>query len=100
VDDQILRAVVEATREVTVEDRLDTIGVALLGIERSSGHVRDHGVASAEGVLCGSEDVILRSRLREPNVTTVAAEVAGLEGLGNVLLDDDGATSGVDEPGA
>jgi hypothetical protein len=35
--------------------------------------------------------------LREPDITTVACEVARLEGLGDVLLDDDGTTSGVDE---
>jgi len=37
--------------------------------------------------------------LREPNVASVAVELAGLEGLGDILLDNDGATGGVDEPG-
>jgi len=97
---QILRAVVEATREVAVEDRLDTVGVALLSVERGSRHVGDHGVASAKWVLCVAEGVLLGRGLREPDVAAVAAEVARLERLGDVLLDDDGAASGVDEPGS
>jgi len=36
--------------------------------------------------------------LREPDVAAVAAELAGLEGVGDVLLDNDGAAGGVDEP--
>lgn len=36
--------------------------------------------------------------LGEPNVTTVTAELAGFEGGGDVFLDDNGATGGVDEP--
>jgi hypothetical protein len=62
--------------------------------------VGHHGVAAAEGVLGVAEDVVLGSGLGEPDVTTVAAEVAALEGVGDVLLDDDGATGGVDEPRA
>lgn len=84
--------------EVRLEDSLGTISVALLGVERSSRHVRDHGVATTEGVLGVAQDVVLGGGLREPHVTTVAAELAGLEGVGDVLLDDDGTTSGVDEP--
>ena len=58
-----------------------------------------HGVAAAPvGVLGGAERVVLGCGLREPDVTTVATELAGLEGVGDVLLDDDGTTGGVDEP--
>ena len=60
--------------------------------------MRDHGVAATEGVLGGTEDVVLGGGLREPNVTAVAAEVTSLESLGDVLLDDDGAAGSVDEP--
>ena len=60
----------------------------------------DHGVAAAEGVLGGAEWVVPGRGLREPHVAAVAAEVALLEGVGDVLLDDDGAAGGVDEPGA
>jgi hypothetical protein len=42
--------------------------------------------------------VVLGGGLGEPDVTTVAAKLAGGEGLGDILLDDDGATGGVDEP--
>jgi hypothetical protein len=62
--------------------------------------VRDHGVAAAEGVLGVPQDVVLGRRLGEPDVAAVAPEVARLEGVGNVLLDDDGAAGGVDEPRA
>lgn len=98
LDNQVLRAVVVLARQVRLEDGLGTVGVALLGVERSSGHVGDHGVATAKGVLGVAQDVVLGGGLGEPHVTTVAAELAGLEGVGDVLLDDDGTTSGVDEP--
>lgn len=58
----------------------------------------NHGVASAPWVLSVSERVVLGRWLREPDITTVATEVAGLERISNILLDDDGATGGVDEP--
>jgi hypothetical protein len=60
--------------------------------------VGNHGVASAPWVLGISERVVLGCWLGEPDVTAVATEVAGLEGIGDVLLDDDGATGRVDEP--
>jgi hypothetical protein len=44
--------------------------------------------------------VVLGRGLGEPDVAAVAAELAGGESLGDVLLDDDGAAGGVDEPGA
>ena len=44
--------------------------------------------------------MILGGRLGEPDVTPVAAEVAGFEGFGDVFLDDDGTAGGVDEPRA
>jgi hypothetical protein len=49
-------------------------------------------------VLGVAERVVLGGGLGEPDITTVSAEVAGLEGLGDILLDDDGTTGGVDEP--
>lgn len=59
----------------------------------------DHGVtATPVGVLGGAERVVLGGGLGEPDVTSVTAELAGLEGFGDVLLDDDGTTGGVDEP--
>jgi len=101
VNNKVLRAVVLATGEVGVEDGLSAGGVALLGVERGTRHVRDGGVAGGPApVLVGgsAERVVLGCGLREPDVTAVAAELAGGEGLGDVLLDDDGATGGVDEP--
>jgi hypothetical protein len=61
--------------------------------------VGDHGVAAAPGVLGVAQGVVLGGGLGEPDVAAVAGEVAGLEGLGDVLLDDDGAAGGVDEVG-
>jgi hypothetical protein len=60
--------------------------------------VRDHGVTTAPGVLGVAERVILGGGLGEPDVTTVTAEVAGLEGLGNVLLDNNSTAGSVNEP--
>lgn len=57
----------------------------------------DHGVAAAEWVVAGAQRVVLGGGLGEPDITTVASEVARFDGLGDVLLDDNGATGGVDE---
>jgi len=101
VDNEVLGPVVLATAEVLIQDVLDTGGVALLGVDRGTGHVRDGGVSAAPGAVGGvAERVVLGCRLREPDVTTVTAKLAVLERLGDVLLDDDGTTSGVDEPRA
>lgn len=70
----------------------------LLGVDRSTGHVGNHGVASTPGVLGVAERVVLGRGLREPDITTVSTEVARLESIGNVLLDNNGTTGGVDEP--
>jgi hypothetical protein len=93
-----MRTVIVLAREVRLENGLGTLGVSLLRVERGTGHVRDHGVAAAEWVLCVSEDVVFWCWLWEPDVTTVTAEVARFESIGDVFLDDDGTTSGVDEP--
>lgn len=97
VDDEVLGAVVELASEVALDDGLGAVGVALLGVQGGTRHVGDHGVAAAEGVLGSSENVVARGGLGEPDITTVAGEVARLEGGGDVLLDNDGATGGVDE---
>jgi hypothetical protein len=100
VHDQILGAVVVLSGQVAVQDGLDTIGISLLGVQGRSGHVRHHGVATSEGVLGVAQWVVLWCGLREPHIATIAAQVAGLEGLGDVLLDDDSTTSSVNEPGS
>lgn len=84
--------------QVTLQDSLRTIGVTLLSIEGGTGHVRNHGVSTTEWVLCVSERMVLWCGLREPNISTVSAEVTRLESLSNILLDDDGTTGSVDEP--
>lgn len=58
----------------------------------------DHAVTATPGVLSVAERVILRSGLGEPDITTVSAEVAGLEGLSDILLDNDSTASSVNEP--
>ena len=60
--------------------------------------MRNHGVASTPWVLGVAERVVLGRGLGEPDITTVSTEVTRLESISNILLDDDGATSGVDEP--
>lgn len=100
VDDKVLVLVVEAAREVAVQDLLGTLGVPDLGVDGGTGHVGNHGVATAPGALDVTERVVLGGGLREPDVTTVASQVARLDGLGDILLDNDGTTSGVDEPRA
>jgi hypothetical protein len=47
-----------------------------------------------------AEWVVLRRWLREPDITSVTAEVARLDCLSNIFLNDDGATRSVDKPRA
>lgn len=98
MDDQVLRTVVLTAGEVAVENVLGTVGVADLSIDGGTGHVGNHSVAATPGVLGVAERVILGGGLGEPDITTVSTEVARLEGLSDILLDDDGTTGGVNEP--
>lgn len=99
VDDQVEGVVVVAAREVRVKNGLGASSVSLLGINRGTRHVRNHGVTTSPGAVGSSaERVVLGGGLVVPDVTTVTTELARLESLGNVLLDDNGTTGGVDEP--
>lgn len=98
LDDEILRPVVVLAGEVAGENGLGAIGVALLRIQRGTRDMGNHGVAATPGVLSVAQRVVLGGGLGEPDITTVALEVAGLQGVSDVLLDDDSATSRVDEP--
>lgn len=92
-----MRVVVVATRQVRVDDSLGTVGVSDLSIQRGTRHVRNHGITTAPVVLGVSQRVLLGSGLVVPDITTVTGEVTRLEGSGDVLFDNDGATGGVDE---
>ena len=98
LDYQILWPIVVSSGEVRVENILRTFCITLLRIDRRTGHVRNHGVASAEGVLCVAEWVILGCRLWEPDIAPVAAEMAALESFCYVFLHDDSTAGGIDEP--
>jgi len=98
VDNEILWVVVVLAAEVALEDGLGAVGVSLLGIEGGTGHVRNHGVTATEWVLDSSEWVVSGSWLWEPDITTVTAEVARLDSLSNILLDDDSTTGSVNKP--
>lgn len=99
VDDEILRAVVFSAGEVALKDGLGASGISFLGIDGCARHVRNHGVSASPGVLGSSQRVVSGSGLREPHITAIAVELTSAEGLGDIFLDDNGATSGVDEPG-
>lgn len=100
VADEILWSVIMAARKVALEDSLDTGSISFLSIDRGTGHVRNHGVATTHGVLGVSERMVLGCGLREPHITAIAVKVARLESFGNIFLDDDGTTGCVDEPRA
>lgn len=97
MNDEILRLVVVAAREVRVDDGLGTVGISDLSVQRGTGHVRNHGVTATPVVLGGSQRVVLGSGLVIPDITTVTGEVTRLESGSNVLLDNDGTTGSVDE---
>lgn len=96
--DQIVRLVIESVGVIRVEDILRALGITDLSIDRAAGHMRNHGVSTAPWTLDITERVVLWCGLREPNITTITTEMARLDGLSDVLLDNDGSTSGVDEP--
>lgn len=98
VDDQVLGTVIMLSRKVALDDGLGTSSVSLLSIDGGTRHVGNHSVSTAEGVLGVAQGVVLGGGLREPNVTTVSAEMSAGESLSDVLLDDDSTTGGVDEP--
>lgn len=60
----------------------------------------NHAVSTTEGVLHRPPDVVFWCRLLVPDVTGVAVEVTRGESVSDVLGVTDGATSGVDKPGA
>ena len=62
--------------------------------------MRHRSVASALGIGCVAERMLLWCWLRVPDVASVAAEVARLEGFRHVFLDHDGTSGRIDEPGA
>ena len=72
--------------KVILKDLLDTSSVSGLRIERSTRHVRNHGVSTRLGALVGhsAPRVITRSGLREPYVTTVSAEVTRFKSSSNI----------------
>jgi hypothetical protein len=101
VNNEVLGPVVLLLGEVGLEDSLGASGVAGLGVERGTRHVGNGGVSGgAAPVLVGggAERVVGGRGLGEPDIAAIAAELAGGESLGDVLLDDDGAAGGVDEP--
>ena len=100
VHDQVLKPIILLATEVALQDALGAFGVALLSVERRARHVWDHRVAATEGVLGVAQRVLCWCWLWEPNIATVATQVARLEGFGNIFFDDDGAAGGVDQPGA
>lgn len=55
-------------------------------------------LTSSPWVLGVAEWVVLGRGLREPHITTVTTKVAVLQGVGDVLLNDNGAAGSVDEP--
>lgn len=58
----------------------------------------NHGVAAAPWVGGIAEWVVLGGGLREPDITTVSTEVAVLESLCDILLDNNSTTGSVDQP--
>ena len=100
LDDQVFGPVIIPTTEIAIQDVLHPIRIPLLCIDACAAHMRNCGISTAKLVLGVAERMILRGGLREPYVSTVPAEVAGFERGGDVFFDDNGATGGVDEPGA
>jgi hypothetical protein len=58
--------------------------------------VWNHGVAAAEWILGIAQWVVFWCWLWEPDVASVAAEMAGFQRFGDVFFNDNGAAGGVD----
>jgi hypothetical protein len=97
---QILRSIILASTEVTLQNTLHTSRIPCLRIQTRARHVGNHAIAALHGVLGVAQGMVLGCGLREPDVAAVAVQVAGFEGFGYVFFDDDGAAGCVDEVGA
>jgi hypothetical protein len=98
VHNKVFWPVVFLSTEIALQDILDTSSITLLRIDGRARHVRYHGIPAAPWVLRVPQWVVLWCRLWEPDVTTVSSQMAALQRLSDILLDDNGATGGVDEP--
>lgn len=98
VNNEILVSIVMTAREVALENSLGALSVTDLCIDRGTRHVRNHGVATTPRALDVAEWVVLRGGLGIPDITAVASQVARLDSLSNILLDDNGTTGSVNEP--
>jgi len=92
--DQVLVALRLAVEEA-LEDLADAVAVARLGGERGATDVRSHRV-----VRHCAPRVVLGRRLREPDVASVACDLAALEGVADVVAVGKLAASRVDDVGA
>ena len=97
-DNQIFWSIIVSSREVRFKDILRTPCITCLGINRCARHVRNHGIPAVHSILGVAKRVVFGGWLWEPDVASVTTEVARLESLGNILLDNDGTTGGVDKP--
>ena len=61
--------------------------------------MRRHSISSSENVLHRSPDVVFRSGLLVPDVSSIAIEMTRLESLGDIVSVADGAAGCVNEPG-
>lgn len=59
--------------------------------------MRDHGIATAEGILRFPQRMVFRTGLGKPNIAAVSIKMAALERLSNVFFHDDGPSGGVDK---
>jgi len=99
VTDQILWSIVMPSGEVRFQDTLDARGVSGLCVERCTTHMGNHPVAASKRILCIAKRVVLWRRLREPDVATVAVELARFQSLSDIFLDDNSTTSCIDQIG-
>ena len=76
VYNQIFWTIVVAAGEVAVKDALDACSITLLRVDGRAGHVRHHGIATTPWVLGIPQWMVLWCWLREPDITTIATEVA------------------------
>ena len=97
-DNQIFWSIIVSSREIRFKDILRTPCITCLSINRCARHVRNHGIPALHGILGIAKRVVFGCWLWEPDVASVATEVARLESLSNILLDNDGTAGGVDKP--
>lgn len=95
---QVCGVIVVLPAEIALQNALHSTRITLLRIERASRHVRNHAIATTQGILSIAKNMVLRCRLGSPDISSIAIEVTRLQRSRNVLGNDNSTAGSVNNP--